>query len=143
GLGEHHVLGLEIAMHDARGVRVAAGLEDLHHDAHAARRRHGVLAHLAVERAAVDVLHDDVGAALVDAEIEDRHAAAVVQAGDGARLALEAGDRLGGGGGALVEELHGDELAQADALGPIHHAHAPGAEAIDDFPTVVDHFAGG
>ena len=66
---------------------------------------------------------------------------AVLQAADGARLALEARHRLGRCGGALVEELDGDDLAELDALGAIDDAHAAGTQLVDDLPALIDHVA--
>src|SRR5205814_9965452 len=100
-----------------------------------AHRRHRRLAHFLIERAPLDVLHHDIGAALPHAEIEDRHAMAMLQLADGPCLTIEAGDRLLVLGGALVEELDGHGLAELEPLAPVDHAHAALAQAIDAVPS--------
>src|SRR5947209_19021612 len=70
-------------------------------------------------------MHDDLG----QTEIEDRR---VVQRGGGARLALEALERLAITGEVVGEKFQGDEAPEPGVFGLVHHAHAAATEPPDN-----------
>ena len=109
--------------------------EHLDHDVGDLVEREAALARDAIgERRADELLHDEVGAAVVEqAEVVDLADVGVADRAGGARLLLEAlhGDAL------LrlrrVEDLDRDEPAEAEVLGLVDRAHAALAEdALDD-----------
>jgi hypothetical protein len=68
----------------------------------------------------------------------------MVQGGGGARLALEAADDVGRGDQFLIDQFHGDRLAEPDVRRSVHRAHAALADeglepvlAFQPFPTWV------
>ena len=76
-VGDHQVLGLEVPVHDVVGVGVREAGEDALE--HAADLRQRELADPRPQRAARDVLHRDVGRAVVLEEVEHGDDARVVQ----------------------------------------------------------------
>ena len=128
-------------MHHAHRVRVPQRFQDLPHDAHRPRRRHGRLTHLLVQGAASHVFHDDIRALTPHAEVEDADAVTVLQPADGARLTVETRHRGLGADRGLLEKLDGYRLAELDPLGAIDHAHAAFAELFDELPALVDDLA--
>ena len=84
------------------------------------------------ERLALDVLHHEIGRALVDAEVDQRHAVGVVQPRRRARLALEAIDDARLVGEHRVQELDDDGTPDADALAFVDDAHAAFGEQRQD-----------
>ena len=62
----------------------------------------------------------------------------VVQPADGLRLALEARHRRLRLRDRLMQELERDLLAEIDALGAVHDAHAAGAQLIEHLPATID-----
>ena len=91
---EEDVLGLEIAVDDAGGVRGLERAADLHGDLRGAHRLEAPLVREHVgEVDAVEVLHDEVGAAVLGrAEVGDVDDVRVADARGRARLAAEALD---------------------------------------------------
>ena len=124
---------LDVAVHDAPGVRRLEGVGDL--DAHGEQvlqvERRTPRHHLC-ERLAFEQLHDDEVLPLVLLDREDRADAGMVQRRGGARLALEALERrsvLGELGG---QELQRDAAAEARVLRLVDDAHPAASEAAHD-----------
>ena len=67
----------------------------------------------------------------------DRDDARVVESGDGARFAFEAGAAIGIVGGIVRQHLERDLASELRVLGKVHLAHAAGAECAED-PIVRD-----
>ena len=80
--------------------------------------------------AALDVLHDDVMAALVDAGVVDLDDVGVDQPGDRQRLAAEAGDELLVVGEVLREDLDGHGALEDVVDRAVNARHAARAEPI-------------
>ncbi len=132
--GQHHIAGLDVAVHDGVLVAVLQGLQHLPGDLDGLRHGHRPVAQHLAQGAALDVLHHQirldgaVGAVL--AHIVHGGHTGVVERGRGVRLALEAGAelrlqrQLGG------EGLHGDGAAQPVVDRPVDRAHSPLPELL-------------
>ena len=83
------------------------------------------------QRSPGEVLHHDVGAPAVLADVEDRDCArGVRQSGDGERLTREAAaDRIVVGETAR-EQLDRDDAREVGVLGPVNLAHAPACDQL-------------
>ena len=95
-----------------------------------------------LERAALQVLHGDVGAAVGLAAVVDRDDVRVVEARRGLRLAPEALDELAVLGVALGHDLERDLAAEARVLGEVHRRHAADAEAPEHAVAAVERLTG-
>ncbi|MEZ4368120.1 MAG: hypothetical protein R2939_17840 [Kofleriaceae bacterium] len=92
----HHVVGLEVAMHDAAGVGGVEGVGDRAQHGEGLRRCQRAAGEHLAQRPAVDAIHHQVAAAVVELpEREHVDHARVADLAGGARLAQEA---RGGGG---------------------------------------------
>ena len=87
---------------------------------------------LVLQRPAVEQFHDDELLAVVLADVVDRADVRVVERRGDARLAAEAVERFGVGGEIGGQELQRDLAAEADVLGAVDHAHAAGAEPLEN-----------
>ena len=139
-LDEHDVVGLEIAVDDAGGVRVLERAQDLAHDLRArARGGSGPAAMPSDSDCAREELHHQeqraVGGA---AEVGDGDDVRVGEAAGGLGLALEAAREL-----VLAAELGQQDLdreiaAHHHVLGAVDGAHAADADAADDAVALAD-----
>ena len=111
-------------MHDAAAMRLVQGLHDLVRAVQQLARREAAVAGHAVQRAALDELHDDEAAALVFAHFVDLADEGVIERGGGQRLAAQplAGLRLVLH--ALRQHLDGDLALEDRVVGQVHLAHA-------------------
>ena len=80
------------------------------------------------QRLALEQLHHRVRRLAVAAEVVDREDAGVRERGDRLRLALEAGERLGGGREVRRQHLHRDVAVELRVARPVDLAHPAGAE---------------
>ena len=104
---EHHVLGLEVAMDDAQGVRAPEGTRDLPGDVHRATELEPALGDDLAQAAALDELEDQEERTVLElSEVRGRRDVRVIDVGGGHGLALEAGDDLGHPAHLRVEDLH-------------------------------------
>jgi hypothetical protein len=123
-----HVLGLDVAVDQAGGVRGGQGVEDLLGGVEGVPQgeRAPLDEHVA-QRAPRDVLHGQVGGAVVRALVEDGHDPRVGQARGGAGLAGEAGHEAGVLGQVGVHDLQRDRPVQPGVGGQVDRRHpAPG-----------------
>jgi hypothetical protein len=129
-----HVVGLEIAVHDAALVRVRQALRDVAREHDGARLAQAPLAREHVgEALAVHVLHGDVEQALGRlAEVEHAHDVAVREQAGRLGLALEAGAAARVEREIAVEDLHREEARDAHVRGAVHLAHAARGDAVLD-----------
>ena len=112
-------------MDDVAAVGVLECLGDLDAVADGLCLRHPAAAfgQQVTQREAMDVLHDEVGLALMAAGVVDRRDVWVLQPGDDARLAFEVAIRAG-----AAKELDADPAAEAQVLGEPDFRHAAGTE---------------
>ena len=84
-----------------------------------------------LEGGTVEVLHDDVGAAFLIADVVDGADVGMVESGGGAGFALEAAQSLRVAGDLVGEKFEGDEAVEASVFGFVDHAHAATAEFLE------------
>ena len=126
----HHVLGLEVAVDDAGGVRLRepvrhlrADLEDAPHGQRAAVEHH------LAQRVALHQLHHDVRHSRGLADVVDRDDVRVVERGRRARLLREAAEPQRVGGEPLRQELDRHVAVQLLVVRPPDLAHSSRADA--------------
>ena len=129
---DHHVLGLQIPVNDARGVGLGETVGDLEGQVQESPRgqRAGVQ-HFA-QGLAVHELHRDVRGRVGRPDLMNRHDVGVVQRRSGARLLLEALATVGIGRELFRENLDRDFATQPPVARPIDLSHASGAQRDED-----------
>ena len=125
---DEDVRGLDIAVKNAGGVRGVQRVDELEGEADRNRLGHSARGNHAFERAALEVLHGDEGAAVYLADVVDRADARMVQCRGRFRLTMEtiAGHRIVGD--PIGEQLQGDEAVESAVLSLVDDAHAALAE---------------
>ena len=131
---DEDVGGLDVAVDDARLVRVGEPSEHLHDHRHLALERHRRrLAHGLLEVLALQELHRDERRAVgVIAEVEDHHHVRVGHLGDRPRLALEADLQLRVVGDLGDHDLEGHVAVEHGVVGQVNLAHGALAEGTED-----------
>ena len=120
-----HVLGLEVAVQDPRGVGRAERAREVAPDLGDLVRREGTAPVEAVlERAALDQIEDQVGDPRLFPRVVDGDHVGVAELRERATLAEEAAPRRGVDAAPLEEELERDAAPGARVVGLDHHAHA-------------------
>ncbi|MNY02582.1 hypothetical protein D3C86_1351560 [compost metagenome] len=138
GLGEHDVVGLDVAVDDPRLVRVVEGRADLDRDVHhLLDREGGLLLQEVAEALALEQLHGHVVAIAVLAVVVDRDDVGMAHARGGHGLAPEALHGvlfldLGQGVGEQ-QLLDGDRAPESGVGRLVDDAHPSPAEFGDDF----------
>jgi hypothetical protein len=124
---QEQVLGLEVAVGDARGVGVPHGAGDVANVGHALQQRERG-AHLGEGAGPLDQLAGEVGDPFQLAELVDPDDPGVAEAGRGLALALHAGGARPVVAAAQLGHLQGHRAAGARVDGPIDHAHGARAQ---------------
>jgi hypothetical protein len=129
-LGEHRVVGLEVAVDDAGGVglrkRAGDGADHRDRGPHAER---SVALHPLAEALTVEQLHgDEEGAVVILSEVVEGDDVGVLQLADGSRLLDEALHRQVVVGQHRADALEGDLPAKGLLHRHVHRAHAAEAE---------------
>jgi hypothetical protein len=131
-LADEDVLGLHVAVHDARVVRGGEATADLQEHAHDLPPRAGGLAEPAAQRGTLDELHRDVDATRVGAHVVDRHDVRVGDARERLRLTEQPLARRGALGELVgVDELDRDLTIQLRVEARVHDGHATFTEAAE------------
>ena len=130
-VADDHVVGLEVAVHEADGVGRREAAPGLHVDgeqlAPAARRR-GLPG---AQGRAGDELHGDEDLRAEGADVVDGDDVGVGEAGHRLGLAEEAGGAGAVGVLAAAQELDGDLAVELGVVGGVDDAHTAGAEAAE------------
>ena len=129
-VGDDDVARLEVAVDDAVGVGRAERVGERHGEVEQRADRQAGLGDHRVERAAADELHHQQPPAVGVLDAVQADDVRVVERGEGARLALQPRQRLGGGGDAVGEELHRDVAAELRVAGAPDDPSAAFAEAL-------------
>jgi hypothetical protein len=131
---EVDVVGLEVAVDEALGVRFVERAQDLLRDVDRLLDVERALAlGLGGEQLALEQLHREVEVAGgVLAEVEHAHGVRVHEQAHRLGLALEAADGLAVRDEVGLEHLQRDRTPEAALLGAVHGAHAARADAADD-----------
>ena len=134
--GQEDVRGLQVAVDDPPAVggvdRVGQGLHQpgRRSDRH---RRAGILLG---QGAPLDQFQDQVGAAVMLADLEDLDDVGVLEARHGLRLGAEAGPDLGPGELPLADHLEGDRAVEPDLPRLVDDAHPAPAQLAEDLMPV-------
>ena len=132
-VGDHHVLGLEIAMDDAGLVGFRKPVGDLCGNREcAAQRQRPALERLA-ERLAGDQLHADPRLRRLGADVIDGDDGRMVERGGGARFALEASEAFGVAGDVRREQFQRDKPIEPRVARLVDLAHSACPKRSDDF----------
>ena len=130
---DEDVGGLDIAVNDACAVRRIQRVGDFD-----AERQHRVHVQTAMagdallQRAALQILHGDEGAAVLLADVMNGADVGMIQGGRGSSLALEPAQRLPVASQVVRQELERHEATEPGVLRFVDHAHAAAAELLDD-----------
>ena len=132
GGGDEDVGGFDVAVEDAFAMGGFEGVGELSADFHEAGERGWMARVEAVERLAVEQLHDEEGLAVGLVDFVDGADAGVVECGGDAGFAVEAleSGRIGSGGAG--DEFEGDVAAEALVFGFVDHTHATRSDAAQD-----------
>ena len=132
-LRDHHVLGLQVAVHDAGRVGFRKTLGDL--DSEVEQPLGGkrlARGDQLAQGPALDHLHRDVGGPVGLTDVVDRQDVGMVESRGGARLLLEALAAVGVGGGGLRQDLDRDVAAEFGVPRAIDLAHPARAQRRED-----------
>ena len=145
---DEDVLGLDVAMHQARAVGGAEATRDVEEPGDLLGQGRRGVADEGAQRGALDELHGDERRAVGFPDVVDGHDVRVGEGGGGARLPHHARRGLGVGHrvvARLAEELHGDATPQPRVVRPEDATHAAladhGFEAVtvDGAPHLEGH----
>src|SRR5262249_8882683 len=123
---QHHVLRLDVAVHDPGLVRGGERGGDLRRDVEGGGRREPVAIQPLAQRLAVNELRDDVAASTRLADLpnpENREDVRMVERGGGARLLLEAAHASGVPGELGGQQLERDLAAELRIFSQVNFAH--------------------
>ena len=126
----HHVLGLEIAVHDAGVVRAHQRGGELLAQSRDGERRQTLALHHRAQGLALDPLHDDERRVGVLAEVVDGDDRRVVQRRGGARLAQRFRERVGAL--ATAQRLDRDHPVEHRVAGAEDVAESTAADLVED-----------
>ena len=126
--GDHHVLGLHVAVHDPAARRVLEPRQQPLEDA--ADLREGQLPDERAQRAALEVLHRDVGRALVLEVVVDGDDVRVAERAGHARLAQEPLRERLVRGVERRELLESDEPVEVGLAGEVDRRHPSAADLL-------------
>ena len=130
--GDHDVLGLEVAVDDARVVGLGQPARRLRRELQGAPRHQRAFAQELAQRLSLHQLHRDVADAVRGADLVDRHDVGVVEGRGRARLLLEARQPVRIPGGRAAEHLDRDRAPEREVAGTVDVAHAARTELLGD-----------
>jgi hypothetical protein len=130
--GHEQVLGLEVAVDHALGVRGRQSVRELPRVVDRLSKRQRPAREPLAQRLALEQLHHGERHRALAPEVVDREDARVRERRDRLRLALEAGERLGGLREVRREHLYCHVAVELGVARPVHFAHPAGAEGSLD-----------
>ena len=130
--GDHHVLGLQIAMHDAGVVRCGQALSDLVGDLDHALERHPAAVHLRAQRAPFDELRHEIRGVAFDADVVHRQDVRMVQGAGRDGFLSEAALPIGVERRGFEQDLDRDIALESGVSRAVDLSHAAGAKPADD-----------
>jgi hypothetical protein len=130
---QHYVARLQIPVNNACPVRFGQRVSNLNRDMQSMLERKGTSFESSLERLSLEILHHEEVDAVVAANVVEHANMAVVQAGNGARFALESRPLVGGQREVGGEHLDRDGAIEAYIARPIHFSHATGTDRGHDF----------
>ena len=131
-VGDEDVLGLQVPVDDPLLVRGREAVDDLERVVDRLARRELAAREDRPERLALEQLLDDVGRALVRADVVDRGDVGMVQDARRLGLLLEPAQPVGVGGEGGGQDLDRHVAAQARVLRAIHLSHPARADLRED-----------
>ena len=131
-LRDEEVLGLQVAVDDPLLVRRGEAVRDLQRVVDRLSRRQLPARERRAQRLAFEQLLNDVGRALVRADVVDGRDVGVVQDSRGPRLLLEAAQAVGVRGERRRQDLDRHVAAQPRILRPVDLSHPARAERRED-----------
>ncbi len=131
-VGDEEVLGLQVPVDDPLLVRGGEAVDDLERVVDRLARRERAAREDRAQRLAFEELLDDVGRAVVLADVVDGGDVGVVQDAGGLGLLLEAAQAVGVGGEGGGEDLDRHVAAEARVLRAVHLSHPARADGGED-----------
>ena len=124
--------GLDVAMNDARVVCGIERVRDLDAEGKQDVERQTAIGDSVSQRGALEVLHDDEGAAILLADIVNGADVGVIQRRRGPRLAAKPAESVGLASQFFGQELHRDEPMEPFVLRLVDDAHPARADPLED-----------
>ena len=131
-IGHEDVRGLDVAVNDALGVRRVERIRDLNADVEQRVDTEWLGAHPVLQCAPFQEFHREEGPSLGFLDFVDRADVWMIQRRCGARLALEALERLRIADEIVREEFQRGKPAEPRVFGLVDHTHAAAAQLLDD-----------
>ena len=132
GVAHHDVLGLEIAMHDARGMRLRETVGDLVGDVGEPSRRQPAVGQQVAQGLAFHPFHGDERHAGLMADVMDGQDVGMVQGGSRLGFPLEATQAISIVGETGWEDFDRDPAIEAGIECAVHLTHAACPERTED-----------
>ena len=129
---DHHVFGFNVAVHDAGAMRCGESAGDSRANVKQTFDRRTAAINFVAKRGAVDEFRDDVGCAVVVADVIDHQDVGMIQCPGGNGLLCEPALARRINDGRLRQNFDCDFSMEPRIAGPIHFAHAAGAEPAGD-----------
>ena len=133
--GDEDVGGLDVAVDDAFGVSGVERVGDVDGDFEKAIEREQAGAEEGFEIRAFEILHDDVGEAVLRADFVDGADVGMVERRGGAGFAAETLEGLRIVGGFGRKKFQRDEAAELDVFGFVDDTHASATNAFENAVT--------
>ncbi len=130
-VGNHHVAGFQIAVHDTGRVRGRQGIRDLDSVGEGLAEGQRLLPDRLVQRLSLDELHRDEVAVAGLRDLVDRDDAGMVQRRGRLRFLQEAAALVVGAGAVGRQELERRGAVQQHVAGLVDHAHAALAQLFE------------
>ena len=130
--GDENIGRLDVAVHDAAGVRGIEGVGNFDSQGEDCFQLHGPVADQVLERGAVEELHDQEGAVPFLANVVDSTDVGMIEGGSGLGLAAKTLQSLAVLGEVFGKELEGDEAPKSCVFSFVDHTHTAATELFDD-----------